>query len=142
MRLANSAGTRAYSASVFGRSPAPSETGLSRLGVRLTLRIGPKGELSAYGGGAYRRVWKAVAILNDGVNEQDATPKARGVSIRFIRPRKPIENAYVASFNGKFRDDCLNEHWLSDGRCADPDQGLAQRLQHGPAAQLAAESHA
>ena len=32
--------------------------------------------------------------------------------LRFIRPGKPIENAYVESFNGKFRDECLNEHWL------------------------------
>jgi hypothetical protein len=24
----------------------------------------------------------------------------------------PIENAYVESFNGKFRDECLNEHWF------------------------------
>ena len=31
---------------------------------------------------------------------------------RFIRPGKPIENAYGESFNGKFRDECLNEHWL------------------------------
>jgi putative transposase len=30
----------------------------------------------------------------------------------FIRPGKPIENAYVESFNGKFRDECLNEHWF------------------------------
>jgi putative transposase len=34
------------------------------------------------------------------------------VEIRFIRPGKPIENAYVESFNGKFRDECLNEHWF------------------------------
>ena len=32
--------------------------------------------------------------------------------LRFIRPGKPIENAYVESFNGKFRDECLNEHWF------------------------------
>src|SRR4029078_2623797 len=25
---------------------------------------------------------------------------------------KPIENAYVESFNGKFRDECLSEHWF------------------------------
>jgi putative transposase len=34
------------------------------------------------------------------------------VTLRFIRPGKPIENAYVESFNGKFRDECLNEHWF------------------------------
>ena len=26
---------------------------------------------------------------------------------------KPVENAYVESFNGKFRDECLNEHWFT-----------------------------
>ena len=42
----------------------------------------------------------------------DAWAFARGVTLRFIRPGKPIENAYVESFNGKFRDECLNEHWF------------------------------
>jgi putative transposase len=37
-----------------------------------------------------------------------------GVKIHFIRPGKPVENAYVESFNGKFRDECLNEHWFLD----------------------------
>jgi putative transposase len=36
----------------------------------------------------------------------------RGVKLHFIRPGKPVENAYVESFNGKFRDECLNEHWF------------------------------
>ena len=34
------------------------------------------------------------------------------VHLSFIRPRKPNENAYIESFNGKFRDECLNEHWF------------------------------
>jgi transposase InsO family protein len=34
------------------------------------------------------------------------------VELRFIRPGKPVENAFVESFNGKFRDECLNEHWF------------------------------
>jgi len=42
----------------------------------------------------------------------DAWAYARGVTLRFIRPGKPIENAYVESFNGKVRDECLNEHWF------------------------------
>lgn len=42
----------------------------------------------------------------------DAWAYAHGVSLRFIRPGKPIENAYIESFNGKFRDECLNEHWF------------------------------
>ena len=35
-----------------------------------------------------------------------------GVRLSFIRPGKPNENAYIESFNGKFRDECLNEHWF------------------------------
>jgi putative transposase len=42
----------------------------------------------------------------------DAWAYAHGITLRFIRPGKPIENAYVESFNGKFRDECLNEHWF------------------------------
>jgi len=34
------------------------------------------------------------------------------VGLAFIRPSKPVENAYVESFNGRFRDECLNEHWF------------------------------
>lgn len=30
-----------------------------------------------------------------------------GVIISFIEPGKPIQNAYIESFNGKFRDECL-----------------------------------
>jgi len=32
------------------------------------------------------------------------------VRLNFIRPGKPVENAYIESFNGKFRDECLNEN--------------------------------
>jgi transposase InsO family protein len=42
----------------------------------------------------------------------DAWAYTHGIELRFIRPGKPIENAYVESFNGKFRDECLNEHWF------------------------------
>lgn len=36
------------------------------------------------------------------------------ISLRFIEPGKPMQNGYVESFNGKFRDECLNEHWFID----------------------------
>jgi putative transposase len=36
----------------------------------------------------------------------------RGVQLRFIQPGRPQQNGYVESFNGKFRDECLNEHWF------------------------------
>ena len=42
----------------------------------------------------------------------DAWAYERGVQLSFIRPGKPNENPYIESFNGKFRDECLNEHWF------------------------------
>jgi putative transposase len=41
------------------------------------------------------------------------------VTLRFIEPGKPVQNAVVESFNGRLRDECLNEHWfvsLADAR--------------------------
>jgi len=35
-----------------------------------------------------------------------------GVKLNFIRPGKPIENAFAESFNGRLRDECLNTHWF------------------------------
>lgn len=32
------------------------------------------------------------------------------VKLRFIQPGKPVQNAYIESFNGKFRNECLNDH--------------------------------
>lgn len=43
----------------------------------------------------------------------------QGVRLHFIEPGKPIQNAYVESFQGKLRDECLNGHWfvsLADAR--------------------------
>jgi putative transposase len=36
-----------------------------------------------------------------------------GVDLKLIQPGKPTQNAYIESFNGKFRDECLNEHWFA-----------------------------
>jgi putative transposase len=35
-----------------------------------------------------------------------------GVRLCFIEPGKPVQNAYIESFNGRLRDECLNEHWF------------------------------
>lgn len=35
---------------------------------------------------------------------------ARAVQLDFIRPGKPVENAFIESFNGRLRDECLNVH--------------------------------
>jgi putative transposase len=36
----------------------------------------------------------------------------KGVKLSFIRPGKPIENAFAESFNGRLRDECLNTNWF------------------------------
>jgi putative transposase len=36
----------------------------------------------------------------------------KGVKLNFIRPGKPIENAFVESFIGRLRDECLNTNWF------------------------------
>jgi putative transposase len=41
-----------------------------------------------------------------------------GVQLHFITPGRPMENGYIESFNGKFRDECLNENWFVDLRDA------------------------
>ena len=35
-----------------------------------------------------------------------------GIKLHYIEPGKPIQNAFVESFNGKFRDECLNDNWF------------------------------
>ncbi len=37
----------------------------------------------------------------------------KGIDWRYIEPGKPIQNAFIESFNGKLRDECLNENWFS-----------------------------
>lgn len=34
------------------------------------------------------------------------------MQLRLIEPGKPSQNAYIESFNGRLRDECLNEHWF------------------------------
>lgn len=65
----------------------------------------------------------------------------RGVALQFIRPGKPVENAYIESFNGRLRDECLNQHlflsladarrqieeWRLSYHSARPHSGLAGR---------------
>lgn len=49
----------------------------------------------------------------------DAWAYRHGVLLDFIQPGKPVENAFIESFNGKFRDECLDQHWflhLGDAR--------------------------
>ena len=36
-----------------------------------------------------------------------------GVSLKLIEPGKPTQNAFIESFNGRFRDECLNDQWFT-----------------------------
>jgi putative transposase len=43
----------------------------------------------------------------------------KGVELDFSRPGKPTDNAFIEAFNGRFRAECLNQHWfltLADAR--------------------------
>lgn len=49
----------------------------------------------------------------------DTWAAARGITLDFTRPGKPTDNGHIESFNGKFRDECLSQHWflsLNDAR--------------------------
>ena len=37
-----------------------------------------------------------------------------GVDLKLIAAGKPTQNAYIESFNGKFRDECLNDHYFNN----------------------------
>jgi putative transposase len=55
--------------------------------------------------------------LRGGGNEHGralaAWSEERGVRFQFIQPGKPVQNAYVESFNGRLRDECLNANWFT-----------------------------
>src|SRR5260370_25694600 len=61
-----------------------------------------------------------------------AWSEERGVRLEFIQPGKPVQNAYVESFNGRLRDECLNANW---GRTT-KDRNLAAGLQPTPSTHL------
>lgn len=37
-----------------------------------------------------------------------------GVVLEYITPGRPMENGYIESFNGKFREECLNQNWFQN----------------------------
>jgi transposase InsO family protein len=52
----------------------------------------------------------------------DAWTYGGGAALSFIRPGEPVQNAYIESFNGRFRDECLNAHW---GQVFTPDPQIS-----------------
>lgn len=47
-------------------------------------------------------------------NKLDQWAYENGVRLETIRPGRPMENGYIESFNGKMREECLNENWFTD----------------------------
>ena len=48
-----------------------------------------------------------------------AWAEQRGIPLTYIQPGKPVQNSFIESFNGRFRDECLNANWfenLADAR--------------------------
>ena len=43
----------------------------------------------------------------------DAWAYRNGVQLEFSRPGTPTDNAFAESFHGRFRDECLNQHWFA-----------------------------
>lgn len=64
---------------------------------------------------------QSVAVDNGpefGGKALDEWAYGKGLRLNFIQPGKPQQNAYIESFNGKFRDECLNEYWFISMRRA------------------------
>ena len=45
-------------------------------------------------------------------HDAEASAERTLVELAFIDPDKPVQNAYIEAFNGKLRDECLNQHWV------------------------------
>jgi len=62
---------------------------------------------------ARRGMPSAITVDNGGEfvsRAMDTWAYAHDVRLEFIRPGKPVENAFIESFNGRLRDECLNAH--------------------------------
>ncbi len=42
-----------------------------------------------------------------------AWAESKGIHLAYIRPGKPMDNAFIESFQEKLRDECLNQHWFT-----------------------------
>ncbi len=65
---------------------------------------------------AARHGWPRTIVVDNGPEftsrALDQWAYERGIELHFIEPGKPVQNAYIESFNGRVRDECLNEEWF------------------------------
>jgi putative transposase len=71
---------------------------------------------------AARTGWPSSIVVDNGPEFTgkvlDQWAWERGVTLHFIEPGKPVQNAFVESFNGKFREECLSQTWFTSLRHA------------------------
>ena len=64
---------------------------------------------------AARYGWPETIVVDNGPEftskALDQWAWARGIQLHFIQPGRPVQNAFVESFNGRARDECLNGNW-------------------------------
>ena len=91
----------------YTREAVAIETDTSLPGARVVRVLERLGE---------QRGWPEVMVMDNGPEftgrALDVWAYQRKVRLHFIEPGKPVQNAFIESFNGKFRDECLNEHWF------------------------------
>lgn len=93
----------------FSRKAIAALVGTSFSGVRLARLLDSLGGMHGL---------PSVLVCDNGPeftsNALDQWAHKNKVTLSFIRPGKPIENAFVESFNGRLRDECLNVQWFTD----------------------------
>ena len=62
--------------------------------------------------GAERGLPELIVVDNGPEFPGRAWAYENGVRLHFIAPGKPVQNASIESFNGRFQDECLNGHWF------------------------------
>jgi putative transposase len=84
------------------------------LGVMVGLSLPSAAVLTLLGGAVRARGRPAMLVVDNGpefvARQLQAWTQARDVALRFIDPGRPVQNAFIESFNGRLRDECLNEH--------------------------------
>jgi len=68
--------------------------------------------------------------------------KEKGITVVHIQPGKPVQDGHVESFNGRFRDECLNTNWFVNLADARARSKRANGIQRGTSAQQSGVSDA
>ena len=92
----------------YSRMCVALEADLSLPGERVTRTLDRAG--ARYG-------WPESIVCDNGPEFRgvavDQWAYSRGIQLCFIQPGKPVQNAFCESFNGKLREECLNETWFT-----------------------------